>query len=289
MPFKPPEGAARERLLIYGGPKVGKSWLWLQIARMYKRTKTEGRIIVLDNDRTGRRMVGPRSENADLAEYVEIYEVDDFDEYEEVTAQAMSDLYPEDWVVVDMASNVWDKLPEWWMRNVYGDSSANYWTQVRREILAAEAEHKGHEKQFGGTSGVDWQFLKRVYMPWETKITMKAPCHIMMICEETQVQERFDKSGQKRAQFATTSGAMPKGQNSLPHRVDTMLRVTKRVHPSGKGVLSRDLTMAGDRDREHIWEEVTGRGLTLELDPKDKVAFPKEYLQGIAGWKVVKG
>lgn len=287
MPLHAP-GNFGERILGYGGHSSGKTTAWMGIADLALKTKSPAHFHVIDNDNaTGRLIQSSRGSFQHLQENTSIYIPTDMDDYEPITERILNDVQEEDWIILDMLSNTWEGMPDWWHTKVFGESSWDYYQAVRRDIVEAAKDDRGHEKQFGGDAGVDWQWINKTYRAWEKQITIKAPCHVFATSSESEIQERYDKSGEQRAMYEIASGFAPKTQKDAVHRFHTVMRFTRKV--AGKGrvkTFTRKITMVKDRDREDIWEEEAGQGMTLELQSGPKFAF--DYLTKIAGWELGK-
>lgn len=285
MPLHPP-GDFGERILAYGGHSAGKTTAWMGIADLALKTKSDAHFYVIDNDNaTARLIANPRGSFHHLTDNTTIWTPESIDDYETITEQILNDVDDDDWIIVDMLSNVWESMPDWWHENVFGESSWDYYATVRREIVEAEKEERGHEKQFGGDAGVDWQWIGKTYRAWEKKVTINAPCHVFATSTESEIQERFDSTGEKRAMYEIASNFSPKTEKNAVHRFHTIMRFSRKV--SGKGrkkSFTRKITMVKDRDREAIWEEEAGPGMTLEL--RDGPRFGLDYLWKIAGWQL---
>lgn len=297
MSWKP---SRRERILIYGAPKVGKSFTYIGIMDLAQKTKTDSHFWIIDNDNstegiglyeggTYGRLLGEMIDE-DYSEGIKreyenatIWIPDDFSQYKGINDEIKKKARREDWIVIDMISNVWTQMPDWWIENVYGDDTWTYYADVRKAI--EENEEGAGERNFGGQKGVDWQYIGKTYRRWEKALTLQAPCHVIAYAEETEIQARYDKSGEKAAQYRTTSGFAPKTEKGVPHRVHTIARMTRRVGRDGRKVVGRELTVQGDRDRMDKWEELPG--LTLELKEGPKFGF--DYLVKIGGWKLAGG
>lgn len=295
MPWVP---SRQERILVYGGYKAGKTYDWLSIMQLAMKTNTQSHFWIIDNDHQAEASgLGPNGSLAHLLDMATIWTPTDFSEYKEITAEILAKADCQDWIVVDMISNVWEQMPSWWMTNVYGEDEWSYWVSVRKEILEAQSRDKGSEKQFGGTAGVDWQFIGKAYRGWEKKISLEAQCHVFACSSEAEIDERFDKSGQQRQNYAMTNGVAPKVEKGVGHRFHTIMRQVKTVGRDGKTARTRELTVVGDRDREAKWAEKFGRSMTMELTLVDELAvapiprlgFAWDYLIKLGGWKAVGG
>ena len=287
MPLHPP-GDFGERILAYGGQSSGKTTAWMGIADLALKTKSDAHFYVIDNDNATARLIrNPNGSFHHLEANTTIWTPKSIDEYEGITEQMLNDADPDDWIIVDMLSNVWEGMPDWWHENVFGESSWDYWQKTRREIVEAESKDLGHERQFGGDTGVDWQYIGKVYRAWEKKITVNAPCHVYATSSESEIQARFDTTGEQRAMYEIASSFSPKTEKGAVHRFHTILRFSRKVSGQGrKKSFVRKITMVKDRDREDIWEEKAGRGLTLELGDGPKFGF--DYLKNVAGWGLGK-
>jgi hypothetical protein len=172
MPFHAP-GDFKELILAYGGPGSGKTTAWMGIADLSLKTKSDAHFWVIDNDNsTIKAITNPTGSFHNLTANTTIWRPKSFDEYEAINDTILSEAKPNDWVIVDMLSNVWEGMPDWWHQNVFGESPWDYWKSVRKEILSGEKD-----RSFGGDSGVDWQYIGKVYRAWEKALTMNPPCN----------------------------------------------------------------------------------------------------------------
>lgn len=297
------QSTRRERILLYGGAKGGKSTTYIGLMKFAQLTRTDSYFHIIDNDNAaeaiglypggtygdllGDLVDKSGEDNITILEYEKatIYIPETFDPYNDIADDIREKAKPEDWIVIDMLSNLWEIMPDWWIGNVYGDNTWEYYAQVRKAI---EAEEEGAgERGFGGSSGVDWQYIGKVYRKWEKRLTLYAPCHVIAYSGETEIQKRYDKSGEKRAQYAMAGGFAPKTEKGAPHRFHTYGRLQKRVGRDGRGVKERSITFVGDRDREDVLDEKLGRSQTLTLSEGPK--FAQDYLVKIGGWKLAGG
>ena len=282
MPLHPPPDTERERILVYGAPGAGKSYAWLGIADLAQKTRSDAHFHVIDTDRAALRMLrGPNAEFGHLKN-VTIYQARDVDQAQEAVEKILGNLGSEDdWIVPDMLSNIWDNMPNWWIKHVFDESPVDYWASTRKRILESKEKGKGDSKEFGGQDSVDWQYITKAYLAWEFPITIDAPCHVFATAAETEIQKRFDPDGEKRARYVSTNFMAPRGQKLTEHRFHTVLRITSLT--SFKET-TRELTMHKDRIPESVWQGFEGRGLTMQLSSGPR--FAMDYLRKAAQWSL---
>lgn len=282
MPLHAPPDAERERILLYGGPGTGKTYAWLGIADLSQKTKSDAHFHVIDTDRAVlRNLKGPTAEFGHLKN-VTVYQARDIDQAQEAAQKILGNINgPDDWIVVDMLSNIWDGMSDWWISHVFDEDPVSYWVTVRKDIMQAKQEGRGDPREFGGQAGPDWNYITKTYLAWEMPLTIDADCHVLCTAAETEIQERYDPSGEKRARYKATSFMAPRGQKLTEHRFHTVLRVTRTV--SFKDT-TRELTVHKDRVPDEVWRELGGRGLTIPLNKGPK--FAMDYLKKIQLWSL---
>ena len=284
------KSSRKERILIWGGTKVGKTFTIIGIMEFARLTRTDSHFWIIDNDnQMAASGLTPGGEFEHLCDMATIWVPEKWEEYGDITKQIKVEAKPEDWIHLDMLSNVYGQMPDWWIEMAYGESTHGYWATVRHDIIQTQREaeaagvKKGHEKQFGGAAGVDWQFIGKEYRQWERQLSIYSPCHVLAVSAEQEIDERWDTGGERRAAFAMTSGVQPKGEKDTAHRFHTAMRMQRRLGKDQKSVAARSLTVLGDRGRMKKWEELGGRGHTIQLGEGPRLAW--DYLVKVGGWK----
>ncbi len=282
MPLHAPPNSEYERILLYGGEDAGKTYAWLGIADLSQKTKSSAHFHVIDTDRAVlRNLNGPNAEFGHLNN-VTIYQARNIEAAQEASEKILANVTSEDdWIVIDMLSNIWDDMSNWWISKVYDENPVTYWAGVRQDIITAKAEGKGDPREFGGQSGPDWNYITKTYMAWELPISIDAPCHVLATAAETEIQERYDPTGEKRANYLSTNFMAPRGQKMTAHRFHTVLRVSRTVTFKDT---KRELTKHKDRVAQAVWQEFGGKGLTMELREGPK--FGMDYLRRVGKWSL---
>jgi len=286
LPLHAPDDAERERILLYGQQTTGKTYAWLGIADLSQKTKSTAHFHVIDTDRAVlRNLKGPNAEFRHL-ENVTIYQARTIDHAQEAAQKILGNINsPDDWIVIDMLSNIWDGMSDWWISRVYDEDPVAYWAGVRQDIIKAREDPDikgGDPREFGGQAGPDWQYITKTYLAWEFPITIDAPCHVFATSAEAEIQERYDSTGEERAKYKSTNFRKPRGQKGAPHRFHTVLRATATT--SFKDT-TREVTMHKDRVPEKVWAEAsTGRGYQIQLSQGPR--FAMDYLRKVAAWSL---
>lgn len=105
-----PTSAGRERILVFGGAGMGKTYDWLCLARMSQKTGSEAKFYVVDTDATVDRMLA--TEFAELTN-VEFHPVYDWAQLVSTINEFQRGMKPDDWLVVDLLSPSWDMVQEY--------------------------------------------------------------------------------------------------------------------------------------------------------------------------------
>lgn len=218
--LKPPVEGDPERILITGGPKVGKTTAYLSIA-----AKVDGRMHVLSSDRAMTRMLSTRNLPNLTSEKVSAWE-----DYVEGAKTFIKSATPNDWLVVDLASPAWDAIQSWYTEKRFGKTADEYFT------AHAMAAKKGNPLD----GDKDWSVINRNYRAF-MNILLDAPCHLILTTTAKAISERDDP--QIRSTYGPT-GIRPAGQKEIFHDVHTLVVLTK--NRTGDHLV----TTVGDRERK---------------------------------------
>lgn len=265
----------RERILIYGSFKTGKSSIWLDIARAHYEAGNKSKFYIIDTDFGAERLLDEEYGHLYApGGNIEIFNPLDFGEILDTSKKIYRMAKKGDWIVTDMLNYFWEEAQEFYIRNVFGEDPQNYFLKMRQEVVAKDGKDP---RSFGGQEGTDWNFISKIYHQAERPLTMKSAANIISICEERKIDANRGDSTEKVKQFKGAGGMAPKGQKGIGHRHDTLLRMTMRANGQ------RQLTMAGDRGREKtLWADRDSR--IINIGTKKKDSFTQQYLIDIAGW-----
>jgi hypothetical protein len=249
MPLVPPEGSPREKILVYGPPKVGKTSAHLSIAEMYLATGTPGRFFVIDTDDAMEAMLVGR----DLPN-VEVLTANEWPEYKEAASKAVAQAEKGDWIVVDFVDRAWTEVRDWYMREV---AETNWEEDVVERARQLKEEGKLDKKnRMRLYEGLNWDVINPQYNSFIKPLVIRTQANIFLTCEEKEVW----KDGKP------TNETTPGGQKGLSYQVRTILKLDKLAR-------GRIIKTQGDRERP-------------ELNNETYDSFAMTYLCKTAGWKI---
>lgn len=195
-----------ERILSIGITGSGKSWQWLKIAKRLKPLGVKFRVVDTDNDipfmmATNNEFIELMPENGGNVYVCPAY---DWPEYEKavrwiqqkkLTPEQLSsmDKYlqltyktpikPMDWVVVDKSNNAWKTVQDYFVGEVFGEDTGEYFLQVRKKLWEAGDIGKSGKKATStileGLDGwKDWSVINKLYGDWINPIVYRVKCHV---------------------------------------------------------------------------------------------------------------
>ena len=265
----------REKILIYGSYKIGKSSQWLDILQASYEARLGNHFFLVDTDRAYSKMMEEMHVDYEAEGYVTLYEPDDFSELMDASREIRGNAGKGDWVILDMLNYPWEEAQYYYTEKVFGEEPDNYFLAMRQQVVASGGKDA---RSFGGFEGNDWNFITKVYKQFETPLTMRGDWNVFGVTEQRKMDAR-DDDPEKAKQYKGVQGHIPVGQKGIGHRFDTVFHMRQRV--SG----DRELHMVGDRGREKeggAWAELGTNVITVGEYPK---GFTRRYLVDIAGWE----
>jgi hypothetical protein len=243
----------RERLMLMGATGSGKSQAAISIAKM-----TDNPMYVIDTewDNYERLAYG-----ADDLDNLVIYPCmpDDWTAQRDALNEIMDRLKRDDWLVVDSTTPTWQAVQTWFGDLVMGDNLENLMLKARQELSDGS-----NVNPYDGWT--DWSVINAQYAAFSRKFfkANQKGAHVLLTAELDVLQDDADRA--VRAEYGKW-GAKPKGQKRLPYIPHDLL-------------FMRRLKSGWEMDT------VKARGERAEVDSLKLVDFAKQYLMGVAGWKV---
>lgn len=258
VPAKNKWGAVRrERLLLFGGPKVGKSDLVLKLAQWYEITGTPGTFYYLDTD----CQLNSITEDSQYYSLNNIspHEISDWDECRAEGHKVFNTAGEGDWIVLDMAHRPKIWLDRWYLEHKVGTDD------LAQAIV--EAKWTG-EKYFGSNPLLkpdDYTMLRSMWDAFFYPLAQKSKAHIICITEKKKIYDGPGANPDKQRTYDKVGGS-PSGEAGMDYSLATILHMDKTS-------FGRYITTCGDRS-EREW-----------LEQAEYTDLVRSYLIPIAKWK----
>lgn len=249
---------ARERILVMGSYGTGKSQTWCTVAAWLRRTKSPGRVFVVDTDHAADRL----AEQYDDFSNVTSYDVWDYQDAKKALADVMK-AKPgrEDWLVVDLADKLWAWAQDYYIAERFGKDATTYYMDHKK------ADKDGHPLADG--HGMNWSVINKTYADLMT-VVQRFPGHVLF-CTPAGTVESPNSQGKGgddkdvRALFQRY-GVKPQGQKSLGFQFFTVLWLIAKKD-------GWSFTTVKDVGRENVTDS-------------PMTDFVGDYLVKIAGWEL---
>lgn len=251
----------RERILIFGGPKTGKSEMVLQLAEWYQATDTPGSFYYIDTDGHLDSME-EESLHCDLNNIVP-FEVFGWEDVFKAGLEIHSKAQEGDWIVIDMAHRPAEWVEEWYLKCKYGTDNL----AAKYAELKWEGEEGSTKKGFGDNPLLapnDFKPLNAAYHSFFNPLSLDNRAHIICLTEKNGIYKGPGADAEKTRTYEKVGGK-PAGHKSIDYNLSTLMHLEK----TGFG---RYITTVGDRG---------GRELISQVELKDIVT---SYLMPIGKW-----
>ena len=243
----------RERILLMGAAGSGKSNAIISIAKSIDAT-----VHVLDTELDTYERLMWEEEHVGNLDYYGVM-TDDWMAMKAWSEGIHKVVDRDDIVVVDSMTPVWSAVQQWFSDEIMGDSLDDLMLEARRELKG------GNVNPFEGWT--DWSVINAQYQRFIRNLLRcnAAKAHVIVTAVLDVIQQ--DESKETRALFGKF-GAKPRGQKRLAHFPHDILFM---------------------RQTREGWEFDTAKaqGTRAKPDNVKVVDFAKQYLMGVAGWKVV--
>lgn len=248
------KAGARERILAFGGAGTGKTHDWLTIADSYAKAAKEGQAMgkfyVIDSDFTVERSM---EAYPGVEEVIDYRPTPEWDDYIKAIENFNSRMTRNDWLVIDMASPLWEMAQEYYIERIFKKDMDDFYLQFR------ETAKKG-----GAMDGFkDWSVINKIYKGNVSNHLLRCQGHLFATAAAAPLSGDLD-SKEMKAIYARF-GVKPIGQKHLSHMFHTVL--WKQAPKTEQWTL----TTIKDRARESLMNE----GVTNFVD---------DYLVKIGGW-----
>ncbi len=271
-PPKAPNGnPIKERIGLYGGPKIGKTHQYLTIARWHQELGSDARFYAINTDTSFEvLMMNPEFNTLTNVEWSDAWT---FQEALDAGRKYAAQMRSKDWILSDLQSDIW-KLVQ--------DEAAQALTKQTTKALDLGdlwATAGPDEYPIGGW---DWGIPNGRYRTWANNVLLRCPGHVMCIYAEKELLKE-SKSGKSDEDPIVKDmfkhiGAKPEGQKDDPFRWHSILYL------EGNGRKAQKIATAGERFGYREWLGTKmSNGFVRTVPLGD---FFLDYLVGVAGWSM---
>lgn len=263
----------RERIVLYGPPKVGKTHQFFNIALWHKNLGSDAKFYAVSSDTSYEvLMFNPEFQDLDNIEWVD---VENFQQFMDGARNFASKMRPHDWLSVDLMSDAWP-------------AAQDEYARVQTALAGGNLEDMGDLWATAGKvddypiKGWEWQMPNARYRILANNILLRCPGHLLLIYSQKELMKesgsgKSDESKQTKEMFGHI-GLKPAGQKDDPFRYHTIL------HIDSGGEKKQVMSTAGERwgYRDHIGKKMSN-GLVRDEAIDD---FFTDYLVGVAKWQM---
>lgn len=277
MPSAPvlPNGRmVKERLGLFGLPKIGKTHQYWSIARWHHQLGSDAKFYGINTD-TSWEVLYTNEEFCEL-DNIEWTDAGDIQTMIDAAKKYHKKLRDQDWLCVDLMDNAWD-----FVQDEYARLRAKE-VDIDMDDLGDLFIESGDTKNYP-IKGWDWGTPNARYRILANNYVLRGPGHRMIISGQTDLVDpspnmREDEQVRKAREMFNHLGVKPSGQKGDPFRWHTIL------HVSGLGEKKQGLITGGERSGRRRW---MGRKMSNgKFRPEPIDDFFMDYLVGVAGWEM---
>lgn len=229
-----------EKIIVYGESNVGKTRWYLKIPEYLAKTGTKPEqflmTIIFPDRITGIvKLLGVVPK--EYRERILVFPVSTYEELVSATATAYNKLMGHyektgvhGWMVIELLNEAWIMAQDYYSRQAYGVTLADYFALKRADVKAKQEETTAYSA-FEGWG--DWVVVKYFHnYNWVDKIK-RFPFHVIFTAEV--------KEETKSDSIFAAVGYRPAGEKDNIHRVDTVIYLAN----DGKKYIQRCLKLTG--------------------------------------------
>ena len=266
----------RERILGFGPAGIGKTHIYLTIAKWFQELGSDAMFYCISSDTAYEPMLSnPLFSELENVDYVDVV---DFQQYVDAAKRYNKVSRPQDWMSVDLHSSSWsaaqNEYAQMLARSKGGslDSVGDIWLET------------GESKDYP-IKGWEWGPINARYSYFAQNLLLPYPGHLFLISEQRdlldpteKMKEKEDEVAKKRREMFKHLGVVPAGQKGDPFRYHTIL------HIDGKAGVDRGQVMSTAKERfgnREMWGQRLKNGVVRDVPLDD---FFLDYLVKTAGW-----
>jgi hypothetical protein len=277
MPSPPtlPNGRhIKERIGIFGLPKIGKSHQFWNIAKWHQQLGSDAKFYGINTDTSWDVLYT----NEEFCELTNIDWVDaaTFQDMINGAKKFHAVLRDQDWLCVDLLDNGWDYVQDEYARMVSADKDVDL--EDIGDLWVESKDTKNYP-----IAGWDWGTPNARYRILANNYILRGPGHRMVVSGQTELMKpsanmKEDEQVRLAREMFKHLGVKPSGQKGDPFRWHTILNVVSM------GEKKQGLITGGERSGRRRWMGKPMSNGQMKPEPIDD--FFMDYLVGVAGWEM---
>lgn len=281
-PILPNGRMIKEKIHLFGPPKIGKTHQVFQIARWHQDLGSDAKFYGLNSD-TSWEVLHSDPDFIDLDNLV--YEdCNYFQDYLNHVRAFHRVLRPHDWLILDLADHAWAAA-----QDEYARATAKKGGTTIEDMgdlwMAASLDTKAPGDDDGKypIGGWEWGMPNARYRTLANNYILRGNGHRIVISGQAKLldptakmREKEDDTAKKTREMFSHLGYHPAGQKDDPFRYHSIL------HIDSAGKHRQKMATAGERYKNRRWLGHDIGGGTVRDEPIQD--FFMDYLVGIAGW-----
>lgn len=210
-----PKGRSREKILLFGWGKVGKSTAILSLAKR----NTDDQFYIIDTEGKMDYTIDRNFGDVQLDNvHVTVIGQDDWPGLMKALAEIRAKVKPDDWLVIDSITESWGAVCNFVADKKYGATREDYW----EKLFEAKPD-----TNIGKEGGLDLPWAQVINPSYYKLYGMLKnwPSHVLATAQIDEVDAKSDREGVRQA-FGSV-GVKPKGQKDLYFQFHEVLLLEK--------------------------------------------------------------
>lgn len=268
-PILPNKKPAKERIMIYGGPGIGKTHQFFQIAKWHHQLGSNAKFYGISTDQAFEVLWM----NDELPN-VEWTDVATMEEAMQAIRNYHNKAKPGDWLCVDLIDDIWKMAQD--------EYAAKQGKQTNAKVKDLGDLWNVDPGSNYPIEGWEWGQPNARYRAFANNYMLRSPAHVMVIsgAQPLMGESKSGSSGESKLNVDTFGhiGFKPKGQKDQGHQFHTALYLESGGRHKQKWATAKERW----GKREHVGQEMkNGQYRTVPFDD-----FFLDYLVGVAGWSM---
>ena len=205
--------ALRERIIVMGVMGCGKSYQWLQMARVQPNNQFR----CIDTDMSIDYMLATQFKDL---QNVTVHNAFEWTDYRAALKAIMETEKEGDWTILEMADNAWQAVQRYYVSQIHDQEMGDYFLEARKKSRD-RASKAVYSEAFSGEH--DWVVINRMYDDFIIPLVYRLKSHLYITTRPEAIAKKEDPDTQV---VFGEFGVKPAGQKKLGHQVHTVFLFT---------------------------------------------------------------